>query len=517
MKKIREIIRISFENPGFSKRQIARALNISHPVVMKYHSDCRNSGYAFEDLIKLNDVELMNALQGDKKQSCLRYQYIKERFKYYHKELKRQHVTLQRLWEEYCQETENAYSYSQFAYHYQMWKNTLPLSMHMEHKAGDKLFIDFTGKKLHITDRKTGKQNSVETFVGVLGCSQLTYFEAVENQKKEIFTQATVNCQRYMGGVTQAIVPDCLKSGVTKSDRYEPVINPLFQQMAQHYHTTILPARPLKPKDKALVEGAVKIVYQWVYAALRDRVFYSLKELNNALREEMDKYNNRPMQKLGKSRREMYEAVEKDALKPLPSEDYEVKKVSKCTIQYNYHAWLSEDKHYYSVPYRYIKKEVEIHYTSRNVEIYCQNERIAFHTRSRVLNGYSTVKEHMPPTHQYVASWSREKFINEGSQMGPSVENICARIMDRRNHPEQGFKACMGILSLKRKYPPQRINDACRMALESGEQSVHRVKMILDNKLDTVKEDQKQKGKTSQLPHHENLRGNQYYTQEMNV
>ena len=397
MKKIRESIRISLENPDFSNRQIARALNISHPVVSKYLTDCRISGHTLQELREFNDTDLESALKGDKNSTSPRYQYIEERFQYYHEELKRQHVTLQRLYEEYCEETDNPYSYSQFTYHYQMWKNTLPVSMHMEHKAGDKLFIDFTGKKLHITDRKTGKQKPVETYVGVLGCSQLTYFEAVADQKKETFTQATVNCLRYMGGVTEAIVPDCLKSGVTKSDRYEPTINPMFQQMAEHYHTTVMPARPLKPKDKALVEGAVKIVYRWVYAALRNQVFYSIEELNAALREAMEKYNNRPMQKLKKSRLEMYESVEKEALKPLPAEDYEVKRVSFCTIQFNYHAWLSEDKHYYSVPHRYIKKKVEIHYTSRNVEIYCQNERIAFHVRNRVPNGYSTVKEHMPP------------------------------------------------------------------------------------------------------------------------
>ncbi len=515
MKKIREIIRIKLESPNFSNRQIARALNISHPVVSRYLTDCKKSEHTLRELIKLNDDDLINALQGENTHHNHRYQYLKERFAYYHTELKKKYVTLQRLWEEYRDKAEGPYSYTQFTYHYQMWKNTLPVSMHMEHKAGDKLFIDFAGKKLHITDRKSGKQKPVEIFVGTLGCSQLTYFEAVENQKKENFVQATVNCLRYVGGVPNAIVPDCLKSGVTKSDRYEPVINPVFQQMAEYYHTVILPARPLKPKDKALVEGAVKIVYQWVYAALRDRIFYSLEELNQALRKEMKKYNGRSMQKLGKSRREMYEAVEKEALKALPSDDYEIKRVNKCTIQFNYHAYLSEDKHYYSVPYRYIKKEVEIHYTGRNVEIYHNNERIAFHVRSRIPNGYSTLKEHMPSTHQFVASWSREKFIKYGNEIGPSVGNMCARIMDQRKHPEQGFRACMGILSLKKKYNPTRINNACRLALESGEQSVRRVKMILDNKLDIDK--QKQKEENQQLPAHENLRGNKYYTQEMKL
>jgi len=517
MKKIQEIIRIHIQNPEFSNRQIARVLNISHPVVSQYLSDCNKSGLTSEELLCLNDDELINAIRGNKRNSNSRYKYIEERFEYYHQELKRRHVTLQILWEEYTQEEEKGYSYSQFSYHYQMWKNTLPTSMHMEHKAGDKLFIDYTGKRLDITDPVTGKITKVETYVGVLGSSQLTYFEAAKSQKKEEFIQSTVNCLRYMGGVPNALVPDCLKSGVTKSNKYEPVINPHFLAMAKYYHTTVMPARPLKPKDKALVEGAVKIVYQRVYAALRNSVFYSIEELNRALKEEMDKYNNRSMQKMKVSRRELYETVEKDALKPLPSQDYEVKRHSICKVQNNYHAYLSEDNHYYSVPYRFIHKEVEIQYTGRNVEIYHKQERIAFYPRDRRLNQYTTLKEHMPSSHQFVMYWRKEHFIEEGEKMGQSVANLCTRIMEQRPHPEQGFRACSGVLGLK-KYGVDRLNKACSMSLESGVQSYHRVKWILDQKLDVSVKEQEQREISPDLPfNHENIRGKEYYSQELQV
>lgn len=516
VKKIREIIRIRLENPRFSNRQIARVLNINHQVVGKYQLRFQESGLTLEELLKLKDEELLLSIKGNTKKSNSRYQQIEEKFPYYYQELKRRYVTLKILWEEYSLEVEDPYSYSQFAYHYQTWKETLPVSMHMEHKAGDKLFIDFTGKKLFITDPTTGKKTKVETYIGILGASHLTYFEAIKSQRKEDFIQGTVNCLKYMGGVPKAIIPDCLKSAVTKSDRYEPVINPHFLEMAKYYQTTILPARPLKPKDKSLVEGAVNIVYQRVYATLRDKVFYSLEELNAELRKQMEKYNNKKMQKTNVSRREMYEKIEKESLKLLPVEDYEVKKFNRCRVPNNYHVYLSEDKHYYSVPYRYIKKDVEIHYTSKKVEIYHNHERIAYYTREHTANEYTTLKEHMPKAHQFIKNLDREYCIEEGKKLGESAAELCEKIMDKATHPEQGYKRCMGIVKLANQYGSERLNDACQMSIASNVQSYQRVKMILDKELDisAKKENQEEKQK---LPSHHNIRGNEYYQKEMKI
>ena len=511
MKKIREIIRLINQNPKFSKRQIAAILNISHTVVLKYTANIAACGKSTSELLSLNDNELIQSLQNINTKN-IRYEELESQFEFIFKEMKRPHVTLKILWEEYKRKTPDGYSYSQYAYHYQMWKKILPISMHMEHKAGDKLYIDFAGKKFKITDRETGKTDEVESLIGVMGCSQLTYVEAVENQKKDNFIQANVNCMEYIGGVPNAIVPDCLKSGVTKSSKYEPVINPHFNEMAKHYGTVILPARPGKPKDKSLVEGAVKIVYQRIYAALRDKVFYSLNELNIAIKEELEKYNNRPMQKLKISRRELFEQVEKEAMKPLPKKTYEVKKFLDCKVASNYHIYIPEDKHYYSVPYRFRGQRVEVHYTCNIIEIYHKHERIAFYSRIMTSNKYTTLKEHMPPAHQFVSGWSRASFIGKGKELGNYIGEIMARILDNKKHLEQGYKSCMGILSLK-SYGPERLNLACKISLESGEQSYRRVKWVLSNELDLSLQE-KTKNENLILPVHENIRGKEYYLQE---
>jgi len=305
MKKIMEIIRL-YEKGDMSLRKIAIAVKVSRPSVSQYISDYITSGLKYDEIKIMSDDTLLEIFRQNRTKESERYKKLSDKFEYFAGELKKKGVTIQKLWEEYNEENPTGYSRSQFYHHYSAWRGLSQITMHVEHKAGDKMFIDFTGKKLQITDKKTGLKHDVETFVAVLGASQLTYVQACESQKKEDWIKATEKALWYFGGVTNAIVPDCYKSVVLKADKYDPDINPEYSDFTRHYQTTVLPARPAHPKDKALVEGAVKIVYSWIYASLRNQIFYSIDQLNQAILQELEKYNSKPMQKLKKSRIELF-------------------------------------------------------------------------------------------------------------------------------------------------------------------------------------------------------------------
>ena len=511
MRKIREIMRLNDEH-ALSQRGISRALDISRPVVSDYISKIHSANLNYQDIKDISDDALLEILNNNGRKTNKRFKALESKFEYFAKELKRVGVTKQILWEEYIEENPGGYSYSQFCYHFQIWQNFSELTMHMDHKAGDKIFADFTGKKLSITDRMTGKTRDVEVFVGLLGASQLTYVEAVMNQKKQSWIRVNENTLRYFGGVPQAIVPDCLKSAVTKGDKYEPDINPEYLDFARHYDTTILPARPNKPKDKALVEGAVNIVYSWIFAKLRNDVFYSLEELNRAIREKLVEYNSKPMQILNVSRRELFNEIERSELKPLPVKLYEIKEFKKLIVRFNYHIYLKEDKHYYSVPYRYRNKEVDVLYTDSILEVYYKNIRIAFHKRSELKGKYTTLDEHMHPDHRWKNGWHPEKFINWAASKGNAVKNVIMVVLDSRQHPEQSYKTCLGIINLSNDYGDKRLNKACERAAFYGQYKYKWIKNILKNGLESVDEEQSLFEKP--LPNHENIRGNQYYEEE---
>jgi transposase len=381
--------------------------------------------------------------------------------------------------------------------------------MHIEHKAGDKMYVDFTGKKMQITDRLTGEITDVEVFVALLGASSLTYVEACTSQKKENWIMTNENAFLYFGGVTAAIVPDCLKSAITKHHKYEPDINPEYLDFARHYGTTILPARPYHPKDKSLVENAVRIVYSWIFARIRNEVFFSIEDLNQAIREQLETYNNRPMQRPQQSRRELFNETEKQALLPLPGSRYEIKHYKRLKVQFNYHVYLSENKHSYSVPYRSRAKTVELFYTAKTVEIYENNVRIAAHLRSSRANGYTTQKDHMPPEHKYMADWNPERLLSWAENIGEPVKKIIDIVLSSKRHPEQSYKTCLGILSLSNKYPPARVVKACKRALYYGSHTCKGVENILKNNMEDIDDEV---DLFSTLPDHENIRGRKYYT-----
>lgn len=508
MNKIREVIRLHTES-GLTNRQISRALNVSRPVISQYLISFKMSGLTYESIKLMKDDTLAETLlMGVNRKESEKYRILFSRFEDYAKELKKTGVTLQVLWNEYKNTNPSGYSYSQFCYHYQVWRNTSSVTMHLDHKAGDKMYVDFTGKKLQIYDTKTKIFRDVEVFVAILPASQLTYVEATKSQRKEDWIKANENALRYFNGAPRAIVPDCLKSGVQKADNYEPDINPVYSDFARHYDTVILPARPGKSKDKAMGEGAVKIIYTRIFAALRDQIFYSLESLNTAIWEQLEIHNNLPFQRLKTTRRELFNEVEKDALKPLPAEKYEWKDFLSLKVQFNYHVEIREDRHYYSVPWRYTGKRVSVIYTSDTVEIYnSNNDRIAFHQRDRTVNGYTTLAEHRHPDHKFYSDWTPERIINWGAKTGEEVKNMMEQVMKSRTYPEQAYKVCLGILSLSKRYGNERLNGACRRALNFNCYSYKSIKNILEKGLDKIQEE----AEPPRFPEHANLRGGEYY------
>ncbi len=506
MRKIREIIRLNFQM-GLSERKISRALNVSRDTTNKVLKAVKDKGLGYEDVEKLNHDELSELIyQPDNKKVNEKYENLKEWFPYITRELKRTGVTLTLLWQEYKAKNPDGYRSTQFNYHYQKWREDSDVGMHIEHKAGDKMFVDYAGKKMEIVDSKTGESKQVSIFVSILGASGLIYAQASLTQKQEDFIIANENAIRFYEGAPAAIVPDCLKTGVKKTHKYEPDINPVYSDFAKHYGTTILPARAYKPKDKALVENAVRLVYMNVYAPLRNTVFHSLDELNTAIQEKLSDLNNKKYQKMNVSRRELFEQTEKCALKPLPFMRFEMKRYKRLKVQFNYHVEIREDKHYYSVPFQYKGKNVEVIYNQYVVEIYHENKRIAFHRRDLNENKYSTLKEHMPPDHKFYGEWSYERIINWASTIGVNTKSVVKRILEEKQHPEQGFKVCLGLLNLAKNYSQERLEKACEKAIIFNTYSYKGIKLILDKKLDMQSEQL-----LFQTPVHENIRGNQYY------
>jgi transposase len=512
MKNIRNVVRLK-STTDMSERQIARALNISRPVVAQYWKDFQASGLDYEGIGEMPDSELLALFERPRVEKSGKYRQLLKRFPGIAVELKRKGVTLQLLWQEYKREQPEGFEYTQFCYHYQVWKSGSEVTMHQQHKAGEKMFVDYAGAKLAITDRLTGEQREVETFVAILGASGLTYAEASESQQIQDWIRSNERALWYFQGVCGAIVPDNLRSAVSSSNRYEPGINPSFDDFSQYYGTVIIPARVREARDKALAENAVKLVYQRIYAPLRDRIFYSLEELNEAISERLEEHNNTPLQRLDLSRRELFEQIEREALRPLPAEKYPLKHIKEVTVGINYHVELREDRHYYSVPY-YLRKRspktvVKMIWDERTVSIYYQNVRLVEHKRDRRPNDYTTLPEHMPPNHRFYAEWSPDRFLRWAAQIGEEVRCVVQRVLKSRKHPEQAFRVCLGILNLSKSYGKEALKRVCREANTHGIYSYRRIEAML--KLQRQEEKQTRLEWEQKLPSHENIRGSHYY------
>lgn len=494
---------------GVPLKAIARHTHVSRNTVKHYLGRIQEKGLCCSDLLKLDDhelAELLTAVQPSAHQN--RNKQLIDQFPVMLAELQRTGVNRWVLWNEYKSRYPDGYQYSQFCYHLSAWEKTQQATLHTEQKPADKLYIDFTGKHLYWTDRSTGEVHPAEVFVAVLGYSQMTYVEACHNQGQECFIDALSNTKHYLGGVTKAIVPDNMKTAVIKPDKYEPAINQTLSQWANHYQTTILPARSRKPRDKAIVEQAVRTVYSRIFAPLRNRIFYSVEEINQAIAELLEHYNDLAFQGKNFSRRDRFKE-EQHLLSPLPTERFEVVKSCWMTVMKNCHIRLAQDKHYYSVPYHYIGNKVKLEYTQKQVSIYHNFQRIAFHMRDYRHFGYSTIKEHLPSTHQFVSEWSVEKFTRWAQGIDPVVKDYISQVIASKPYPEQAYRSCVGILSLSKKAGRKRLIAACRRAAHFGAYSFKTIEGIITNRLD----EQPLPGQqlAISLPNHENIRGAENY------
>lgn len=504
MRKIEEILRLKYEK-RLSHRAIAQACAVSSSTVSEYVTHAKAAGLRWPLPEGLSAEELEERL-FPKRTLASRRSIPQPDWAEVHKELRRKSVTLSLLWVEYRQAHPDGYGYSQFCQRYGQWAKRLKPVMRQRHVAGEKLFIDYAGQTVPVTDAETGAVWAAQVFVAVLGASNYTYAEAHESQTLANWLGAQVRALSFLGGVPQVLVPDNLKAGVKSPHLYEPDLNLSYQEFARHYDVAVVPARVRKPRDKAKVESGVQVVERWILARLRNHTFFSLAELNQAIRELLQELNHRPMRHLGQSRRELFESLDQPALAPLPVQPYEFARWKKARVHIDYH--VEFDKHFYSVPWTLIGKEVDVRGTEKAVELFHNRIRVASHPRSSAPGRYSTQRDHMPPAHQQVSDWSPERFIRWAEEIGPDTKQLIAAVLESRRHPQQAYRSCLGILGLGKRYTNARLEAACRRALPAGIRTYKGIRNILDNKLDQVDWEQPP---ATPLSTHANIRAEGYY------
>ena len=510
MNKIRKVLRHS-EKGRLSVREIASLTGISKSTISHYIKLFRDISLTLLEAEKLSDSQLQKRILRTEEKIPSELLQLQSLFPEYQLRLNRKGVTKQLLWKEYLRYYPDGYQYSRFCYHFQIWNESLEVRMHQNHSPGNKAFIDYTGEKFPVIDPRNGTVHKYEVFVAILGASQLLYAEASASQKKEDFIRSCERALRYFGGAPRALVPDNLKSAVKMADKYEPELNPLFDDFAEYYRLAIIPARAGKPRDKALVENAVTLVYQRIFAPLYDKIFYSLDDINRSFREQLETHNNSKMSKLGISRRELFEKVEKECLSPLPSQLYPLKYFETHKVAPDYHFILSADKHYYSVPRQLKGTQVRVVFDDRNVAVYADGLRVTQHRRSRLTGGYTTSDEHMPPHHRFVNSWSAGKFENWAVAIGNETLMVIKHMLMSKRHEEQAYKACMGVLSLVKKHSRAELNQACRQALNNQSVNSREVKKYLEEIKRRKTEDQEDSQMFLFHVEHENIRGKSQY------
>ena len=504
MRKIQEVLRLKWEC-GLSNRAIARSCSISHSTVGEYLRRAQEAGLSWPLPADLDEDGLFEFLFPKSPDSSSRVIPCPD-WSWIHAELRKKSVTLRLLWVEYREDHPTGYGYSQFCALYRQWAKRLNPSMRLSHKAGEKAFVDYAGQTVPVIDPQTGEIRQAEVFIGVLGASNYSYVEAHWTQELPNWINAHVQMFNFLGGVPEIVVPDNLKSGVKHPCRYEPDLNPTYQDLAQHYGVAVIPTRVRKPKDKAKVEVGVQVVERWILARLCNRTFFSLADLNQAIRELLDKLNRRPMEHLGRSRREFFEMLDEPALKSLPELPYEFATWKKARVSIDYH--IAFEKHYYSVPHTLIHEEVYVRATQTTIEIFFKNRRVASHRRVNSPGRHSTLSEHMPPAHQKYLEWSPERFVRWAETIGPQTAQLVQTLLGSRNHPQQAYRSCLGLLRLAKRYGEERLEAACRRALPAGIHSYKGVKNILDAKLDQVEPEEPS---TVVPTAHENIRGQSYY------
>lgn len=507
MNKVREIIKLL--ETGMKERAIARAVVRSRSAVRYVKQQATVARVSYDMASKMDDETLKAHIYPARQEKPTRKIELDKMLPDIVQKLGKKHETLEHLWEKYRENNLDGYQYSRFCHYVSLWIKQDDVCMALHHEYGDMMFVDFAGKKLHIIDRLTGEKKEVEVFIAVLPASQYTYVECRMSQAIEDWIPANENAIRFYGGAPAGIVPDCLKSAVTKAHRYESEKNPQYKQFADYYDTVILPARPYHPKDKALAENTVNNVYRYIYPRILEQDYYSLGELNAALLELVKKYNKRIMKAYGCSRQELFESHEQAVLKALPRMRYEFKKYqAPRSVSYSVYVFLKEDKHYYSIPMRHRRKKISIFYTSSTVELHCNNIRIAVHKREKGIKRFTTNPDHIPKRHQEYLKWNPQTLTAWASSTGEHVCKIVKSIIEQSRHPFEAIRSCLYILSLSKKYGNVRLESACKRALRFGALSGSKIERILKNNSDLLPDEQQT---FEDLPEHENIRGSEYY------
>jgi transposase len=505
MRKIKEVLRLKFE-VGLSYEAIGKSCNLGHTTVGEYLRRAKDAGLGWPLSDNMDDNLLEQLLYPpapgpDVNRAIPDWEKV-------HKDLKKDGVTLFLLWQEYKETCPDGYEYSWFCRSYREWAGKIDVVMRFNHRAGETLFVDYAGQTIPIIDKSTGEIKESQIFVATLGASNYTYSEATRTQSLPDWIGSHTRAFKFLGGVPEIIVPDNIKTGINTSCRYEPDLNPTYQDMASHYGCAIIPARVRHPKDKAKVETGVKTVEQWILARLRNITFFSLTDLNKTIRTLLDDLNNRPFQKMDGTRRTMFEELDRPALKPLPVEPYVYAEWKRARPHIDYH--VEAKGFYYSVPYQLAHREMDVRITQNTIEIFHKGKRVASHQRSYdISRRYVTSREHMPKSHQKYLDWTPDRIIQWASKTGPSTAQTVEAVMKNRFHPQQGFRSCMGIMSLGKEFSDSRLEAACTRALSIGSPSYKSIQAILKRGLDRMPL-QKEMQQTSFITH-SNIRGPEYY------
>jgi transposase len=505
MRKIREVFRLKFDCE-ISNRQIAISCNIARSTVAEYLFRFKQAALSWPLPPDIDDNQLEQLLYPRLPAVPADQRPLPD-WIYIHQQLRHKSVTLMLLWQEHKEQYPQGYQYSQFCYLYRQWAKKIDPVMRQEHRAGEKLFVDYAGQTVQVYDLHTNQMREAQIFVAVLGASNYTFAEATWTQTLPDWIGSHCRAFSFFGGISEIVVPDNLKSGVSKACFYEPDINPTYLDMANYYDTVVIPARRRKAKDKAKVEVAVQLVERWILARLRNRQFFSLKQLNDAIAELLVELNSKPFQKLPGCRKELFESLDKPALQPLPVQPYQYAEWKIATVHIDYH--VEADSHYYSVPYQLIGKLIDVRITETTIECFYKSRQVASHIRSYLKGRHSTLKEHMPSSHQQWAKWNPQRFINWAAKIGPHTAELIEVILNCRKHPQQGFRSCLGILRLAKSYDDQRLEAACRRALTIGGTSYKSVASILKYNLD--QKPLPGQTRTETVIDHENIRGANYY------
>jgi len=511
MRTIKAVLRLKHE-AGLSQRQIASSLKISLGAVSLHLKRATEAKLSWPLPSGMDEQSLELALYP-KQATPTQTHYVTPDYASMHKELKRKGVTKQLLWEEYKQiHGDNGYQYSQYCQRYRDWVGTLKRSMRQIHKAGEKLFIDYCGPTLPIINPDTGECHDAQIFVACWGASTYTYAEATWSQKKGDWIGAHANAFEYFGGVPEILVPDNLKSAISKACRYEPEINSSYQHMANHYKTVIIPARPYKPKDKAKAENAVLIVERWIMARLRHMTFFTLAAANQEINLLLTDLNQRDFQKLPGTRLSQFEALDKPAMRSLPPTRYEYIEFKLVRVNIDYH--IEYDKHFYSVPHHLVKHQIEVQASRYGVALFFKGKQIARHARSYCQGAFSTDSSHMPEAHRKHQEWTPGRLLNWAKDIGPNTLVVVQKMFARKSHPEQAYRSCLGLLNLSRQYNTQRLERACQRAIIIGSPSLKSIKSILKQgieQLDLPFGENNKPEESSIYGSHENIRGSEYY------